>query len=475
MKLNKKKIRNCLLYLLKFSFTIVPLGFGAPTVAQPTMPLIVRYNGPGNDFDRGEAVAVDRSGNFYVTGLSIGSGTGYDYATIKYSATGQQLWVRRYDGPGNTDNSANALAVDSKGNAYVPGDKANALAIDSSGNVYVTGVSVGSGTSNDYATIKYSANGEQIWVRRYNGLGNSDDSANAIAVDSSGNVYVTGASVGSGTSSDYATIKYDTNGTQLWVKRYNEANLDDSANALAVDNSGNVYVTGASVGSSTSSDYALIKYSSNGTVLWVKRYDNKSTSGNDSGDSASDLAVDAYGNVYVTGTSSGFDTSNDYATIKYSSNGTQLWIQRYNEANSDDSANALALDSYGNVYVTGSSVGFGTSEEDYATIKYDRYGNQLWLRRYNKSSIFGDRASDIALDASNNVYVTGTNSDFDYATIKYSSNGTQLWVRTYNGSSTDVTAALAVNASGNVYVTGSSYSGSTFIDYATIKYDTNGN
>jgi hypothetical protein len=202
-----------------------------------------RYNGPGNSGDGAYAIAVDRSGNVYVTGYSVGLGTYRDYATIKYSSTGKQLWVKRYNGPGNGD------------------DYAYAIAVDRSGNVYVTGYSTGSGTGYDYATIKYSSSGKELWVKRYNGPGNNGDYAFAMAVDSSGNVYVTGYSVGSGTYRDYATIKYSSTGKQLWVKRYNgPGNGDDYAFAVAVDSSNNVYVTGYSTGSGTGYDYATIKY-----------------------------------------------------------------------------------------------------------------------------------------------------------------------------------------------------------------------
>jgi outer membrane protein assembly factor BamB len=202
---------------------------------------VKRYNGPGNRYDLATAIAVDSSGNVYVTGSSEGSGTSSDYATIKYSSTGKQLWVKRYNGPGNG------------------GDVATAIAVDSSANVYVTGNSVA--TLGNYATIKYSSTGKELWVRRYNGPTNGSDTADAIAVDSAGNVYVTGYSEGSGTSFDYATIKYSSTGKQLWVRRYNgPENGVDSAYAMAVDSSGNVYVTGYSEGSGTSFDYATIKY-----------------------------------------------------------------------------------------------------------------------------------------------------------------------------------------------------------------------
>ncbi|MDH5187308.1 MAG: SBBP repeat-containing protein, partial [candidate division WOR-3 bacterium] len=91
---------------------------------------------------------------------------------------------------------------------------------------------------------------DTAWVRRYNGAGNSFDEAYAIAVDNQGNVYVTGASYGSGTQYDYATIKYNSTGETLWVRRYNIPGIGwDIAQDIAVDNQDNIYVTGYSWGS----------------------------------------------------------------------------------------------------------------------------------------------------------------------------------------------------------------------------------
>jgi hypothetical protein len=357
-----------------------------------------KYNGPGNSDDRATALAVDRSGNVYVTGYSYGSGTNYDYATIKYYPNGDTAWVRRYNGPGNLDDGANALAV------------------DDSGNVYVTGHSWGSGTGPDYATIKYYPNGDTAWVRRYNGLGNADDEANAIAVDGSGNVCVTGfdMSVGSGTNYDYATIKYDPNGKQLWLKTYNgPGNADDVPTAIAVDGSGNIYVTGWSPDSGTYYyDDVTIKYYPNGDTAWLRRHNGPGNSDN----AAKAIAVDPSGNVYVTGF--------NYTTIKYDSAGNQLWVQGYIAPGQAGAvANAVAVDGSGNVYVTGWSDSYVTSF-DYATIKYDSAGNQLWVQRYCGIGTFADdEPSAIAVDGPGNVYVTGwslgSGTSDDYATIKY--------------------------------------------------------
>jgi uncharacterized delta-60 repeat protein len=444
--------------IVAFSLVLLaalPLGpWGMGQTQPPTELWVARYNGPGNSTDNAYLIAVDSSGNIYVTGYSYGSGTSIDYATIKYDTNGNQLWVARYNGPGNGS------------------DFATAIAVDSSGNVYVTGYSYGSGWQTAYATIKYDTNGNQLWVARYNGPGNGPDLAIAIAVDSSGNVYVTGYGPGSGTYYDYATIKYDTNGNQLWVARYNgPGNSTDMAKRIAIDSSDNVYVTGSSVGPGTNYDYATIKYDTNGNQLWVARYNGPSNSS----DRPSPIAVDSSGNVYVTGDSVGSGWQNNYATIKYDNNGNQLWVARYNGQGNGDYTSAIAADSSGNVYVTGYSYGSGW-QGDYVTIKYDTNGNQLWLARYNGPGNSSDRPSAIAADSSGNIYVTGysysSGTTNDYATIKYDTNGNQLWVATYNGpgNGSDYGSAIALDSSGNVYVTGQSYGSGTDYDYATIKY-----
>jgi hypothetical protein len=126
---------------------------------------------------------------------------------------------------------------------------------------------------------------------------------------------------------------------------------------------------------------------------WVARYDGLVHQN----DSAADIALDAWGNVYVTGTSCiGFDTrvgciDYDWATVKYDTAGNRLWSASYNAPGSFQDANAVAVDGAGNVYVTGSvcvgeswdELGGYCFESHYATVKYDPNGNQLWVARYD--------------------------------------------------------------------------------------------
>ncbi|MBI4331240.1 MAG: PKD domain-containing protein [Chloroflexi bacterium] len=359
-------------------------------------------------------------------------------------------------------------------------DWATAIAVDASGNVYVTGTSLHPGFGGDYLTFKYNNSGVWQWQAYYNNGMDRADTARAIAVDASGNVYVTGASRRFSGTDDYTTVKYNSSGVKQWETYYyyGTANGYDSPAAVAVDGSGNVYVTGSSEGGTAGDDYATVKYNSSGAKLWATRY-NGPASGSDR---ATAMFLDGSGNVYVTGYSAGAGSGDDYVTIKYdTSSGNQQWIARYNgPGNGDDRASGIALDGSGNVYVTGSSLGIGTGD-DYTTIKYNSSGLEMWAARYNGPGNGRDAPSGIGLDGTGNVYVTGASagagSGNDYATIKYNSSGNEQWVRRYNGpgNGEDTASAIVVDAAGNVYATGSSYGGSgSGMDYATIWYDTGG-
>ncbi|MBE2216715.1 MAG: SBBP repeat-containing protein [Ignavibacteria bacterium] len=357
------------------------------------------------------------------------------------------------------------------------GYSALAIAVDASGNIYVTGAGAQGTSFRDYVTVKYNSSGVVQWMARYNGTAGADDIAEKITVDGSGNVYVTGSSYGSGQNLDYLTIKYNSSGVEQWTARHNgPGSVIDEAHSIAVDAAGNVYVTGESRVTSLNPDYATIKYNSSGIEQWVSRY-NGPANNTDIGNS---LAVDGAGNVYVTGESRLNSSYSDYATIKYNSSGVQQWVKRYDgTASQNDRAIALKLDAAANVYITGSSAGTG-SIGDIATIKYNSSGDTQWTVRYNGPDNLSEHGNALAVDAAGNVYVTGrtavTSINTNYITLKYNSSGVQQWVSTYDGpgNSTDESYDIAVDLSGNVYITGESTLISTNRDYATIKYNTAG-
>jgi uncharacterized delta-60 repeat protein len=471
---------------------------------------LMAYDG-GLGNDRATALTTDASGNVYVTGKTS-NGLTDDYLTIKYDITGTQQWLGVWIGAGGGNDAPSAIAVDGSGNVYVTGqsdvdpavtinnnystvkynssgtqmwnqlyngtanlsDGANAIAIDASGNVIVAGNSHGLATQRDGVAIKYDPNGTSLWTYRFDGQGDNSDKANAIIVDGIGNTYVTGSAVRTGASKDYCTIKYNSLGDTTWVKTFNGAgNNNDEASAIAVDASGNVYVTGYAKGLTSSKDITTIKYNSIGDTLWIKSY-NGTGNGDDYGVA---LKVDASGNVFVTGYSDGDATvaiNYDYVTIKYNSTGTQLWATRYNgTGNATDQPVGICIDGSGNSYVTGKSS--NGADDDFRTIKYNSSGVQQWNMVYDGSN-GNDRAAAITIDASANIYVTGRTSngtDDDFATIKYSSTGAQLWISLYDGIiGNDRALAIAV-AAGNVYVTGQSSVGLTD-DFATVKYNATG-
>jgi alpha-tubulin suppressor-like RCC1 family protein len=409
-------------------------------------------------------LAVDQSGNVYVTGKVTDAGKDYNYGTTRYNQDGNIAW-----GP----------IVEKGREAY--NHEAAAIALDDN-YVYVTGKIAGPDGDYAFGTIKYDrGNGNRLWSRQENGDGDpagvaNPDEAVAIAVDAQGNVYVAGNSYSVSREWSYKVVKYDRDGNRKWTA-LSDAN-ENSANpdkifAMAIDASGNVYVTGIGYYDDAAlDDYMTIKYNGNdGQVLWKKFYHG------DAEDQPLALALDRPGHVFVTGRSKNSFGDWDYLTIKYdAANGAALKTVKHNSGE-NDMPKALAVDGAGNVFVTGGSQQPNTSH-DYLTIKYNANLETVWVRRYNNPGINDyDMANDLALDAAGNVYVTGLSSrgqhgGYDYATVKYDPQGAERWAIRYEGPGDDIPSAVALDQEGHVYVTG--YSEKTpgaDQDYLTIKYE----
>lgn len=414
-----------------------------------------RYNSESDGDEVAAAIAVDAGGNVYVTGGSEGIGASSDYVTIKYNSVGTEQWVACYD---------------RKRHGAASYDVATALAADDNGNVYVAGWS-----ENSLATIKYNAAGVEQWAARHQGT--SNNAANAIAVDKHGNVIVTGQCDG-----NFVTIKYNAVGREEWHSGFAETNNSQGlATALALDPGGNVYVTGMYEGLGYP-EFLTIKYNSAGTREWEAFY--KGAEGYN-WNIATALALDDSGNVYVTGESGFYFEENeltrediDFATIKYSPTGETIWIARYGPAYECSYATALKVDRDGNVFVA------GQDRHDYATVKYDAAGNQKWITHFTGPGDTEDVATNLAIDKAGNVVVTGWSTgeqdDKDYVTVKYNSAGFEQWARreSHSSNSFDVAASLKLDGAGNVYLTGTSQNASSAAHspaaWTTLSYDATG-
>ncbi len=279
---------------------------------------------------------------------------------------------------------------------------------------------------------------DTAWARRYDGGRSDEDWVSDMYVDPAGCVYLAGTAVTGASYADIVVQKYLSDGTLDWTAVYDGAGADeDSASALAVDAEGNVYVCGWCTEESTGLDLVTIKYDSGGTLVWASVFGREGTGG----DGALDICLDGSGRVLVTGFASDTSVRNiDYCTISYdSSDGDTNWVRFYNRTpeNEDDVAVSICCDGDDYAYVTGYSYDDGT-DYDIATVKYRSDGERVWTRRFNNRPWLGDDYGAVVVydPVTNSVLVGGTvyheDHDYDYFTIKYSLTGDSLWARAYN-------------------------------------------
>lgn len=443
----------------KFTLILAFLSAGLVSgFSQINIQWASRYTSAGNNIDRAIDLARDTSGNVIITGTSW-NGANFDIVTVKYDPAGNELWNRSYNGAGA---------------GY---DEGRAIAVDESGNVYVTGVSEGASSNYNAITIMYDPSGNQAWATTYNGSGNGYDEGYDIMADNIGNVYITGGAVTSN-STDYLTIKYNSAGVQQWASLYNFSGVNvDEAYAMDMDVSGNVYVTGYSYGGAGNDfDVATIKYNNGGTQQWVHRYNGPGSRF----DSGQDIEVSGSGDVFVCGYARAAVGITNYESLllKIDNNGALQWARTYDGPGVDyDRANKLLIQSNGNVVITGRSVGTTSTAQDMLLINYNgTSGSTIWTRRYDGGDVQYDEGKDISDDNLGYIYVTGysynTGSNNNYITFKYDSLGTMVWLVKNNGpaNNSDQAYSMATDTIGNIYITGLSKGVGTNDDYNTIKY-----
>lgn len=381
------------------------------------------------------------------------------FAIISLSVNGQpviQNWVQIYDGSDSGE------------------DVTTAISTDINGNVFVTGASVATNGQPDYVTIKYSSLGTPLWTNHYDGPSESYDRPAGLKLDSQGNVFVTGASYGSPSGADFATIAYSNVGTPLWTNRYRGSwDGGEEADGLAVDSNDDIYVVGHS---DSPYAYIVIKYSNEGLPLWTNFLVGPATTAN----ASSTITTDNNRDVFVTTAAANESGHIRYLTAKYSSAGVPQWTNSYvGPGDYADKPTGITVDANGNVFVAGISYGDGTGF-DFATVAYSSTGIPLWTNRFNGSGNDWDGAKGIASGTNGIIFVFGYSPTIfggppHYATLAYSNSGLPLWTNLYSGGvGDDEPSGITVDGNGDVFVTGYSTGAGTSSDFATVKYTKSG-
>lgn len=423
-----------------------------------------RYD--GGAYDAALAVAADSNDNVIVTGCSE---IQHDYPVANETV-----------GTGNGSQTNFTLGhhpiVNGSERIYLGGNQTTNYTIDYTTGKITFNTAPGIGVAitadydyevvnYDYYTIKYNSRGNELWNRTYDSGGS--DEAHGIAVDLADNIIVTGYC-----QLNYYTIKYTPNGTELWNSTYNSGG-DDLAFAAAVDSESNITVTGRS-----NDNYYTIKYDPNGTELWNRTYNGTGF------DEATGVAVDSDDNIVVTGYSMNAtgNSTNDYYTIKYDPNGNEIWNVTY-DSGGNDCAQEVALDSEGNIAVTGGSIALGgNSTWYYCTVKYYPNGTEFWTEpvTYHSPYTYTSPGEDVGTgDGSTTEFMLGyhpvvAGSEKIYLnyvlTTNYTINYTagQITFNPAPGSGKAITATYralagatafgaAVDSEDNIIVTGRSY------------------
>ncbi|MBI5244168.1 MAG: right-handed parallel beta-helix repeat-containing protein [Elusimicrobia bacterium] len=364
-------------------FTVNFTNFGG--AGTPGGGWLSTLNGPSNGNDGAFAAAVDKSSNVYATYYCT-DGTKGLYV-LKYDRLGAIQWTKYYNSPVNTDVGAEGIGVDGAGNVFVAGQELR------------TDLSQGE----NILVRKYDTDGNLLWHSTYNSPGNNTDMAMGLAVDGAGNAYaagwVTRGDLGQG--HNMWLRKYGPSGLLQWTTTYNSpANSDDEANGVAVDGSGNVYL----VGSENRTDLGqgvnmrILKYDPNALLQWTTAY----TSPGSQADVARGVALDSAGDLFVTGYETISGQSQNVWLRKYDSSGQTLWTKTYDSpAHAQDVGYGVAVDTAGNPYVAGTEqrTDLGTSWDIWVR-KYDSDGLTQWTTVYTSPGGNMDTAYGIGLTGS---------------------------------------------------------------------------
>jgi uncharacterized delta-60 repeat protein len=368
------------------------------------------------------------------------------------------------------------------GDLNIVNAKGLAITNDNSGKCYVAGYIQSQYNGSDIVVIKYSQDGDTLWTRTFNGQGNSEDKAFGIVTDDNNNVYVTGSVTMTGRGLELILIKYNSGGHLLWYKTFGATanNTDDEGLAIALDNNGSACVAGYCTNQNGITNQLIQRYAPNGNLAFSKMFDGPENLGS----KAFGIVVDADNFIYITGYVTTSAKMEDISVVKFNRQGVLIWDRRYDGGEAaEDKAFGIAVDETDNIYVTGyvstDNTGLNT---DAVLLKYSSNGVIKWNRSYNgEGTVTEDKAWGIVVDDDkNSVYITGQTTTaangLDYLTLKYSFSGVNKWDAKYNGpgNGSDVANAIALLPGNKVIVTGKSWGTNQNHDYATVKINNGG-
>ena len=417
------------------------------------------------------------------------------------------LWAQRAGG--NQTEEPQSVSVDAIGNTYVSGYFFDSILIFGTDTLVNT-----PGGSADIFIVKYDTLGNVIWAKGF-GSNQFDDGID-IATDAAGDVYFCGTfngltitmgsvtltnAAGLGNTSDLFLMKMDSSGIVLWAKRAGGME-NDYGTDLAVDNSGDILMTGifksssitfgATVlgnagGGSGTSDAFIAKYDSLGSLIWAK------SEGGGADDEGRDVTANILGDIFLLGVFNGTSITfgsttlpnagvgyNDIFISKYDSLGNIIWAKGIGGSNNEDVRN-ISMDLLGNILVAGnfnsptltigSTVLTTAGSDDVLVVKYDTSGNIIWAE--SAGGTLSDRCYGSMVDANNNLIITGffnspvltigstalsTVGSYDIFLAKYDFAGNVSWAKSFGGTSIEFVYGIDVCNNNDVLITGSFYS-----------------
>ncbi|RJR22588.1 MAG: DUF2341 domain-containing protein [Nitrospiraceae bacterium] len=370
-----------------------------------------RFDSDQNDMDIAITAAVDSNNDVLVSGFSFmySAGAGEntnDIYSIKYPSTGPpEEWNDQYNGPAGDDDRSSVVAISTDGN----------------NNYAIVGYGRNISWDDDIYLLKYLPDGTRVWAAEpYNG--GRHDYPSSVAFDPAGNIIVAGH-VHNGSDYDFFVRKYrGTDGTPVWTDVYNVAGSgNDFTRGLAVDSSGNAYVTGVAVSASGNEDFYTIKYSgTDGSRLWERSFNGLANGIDEPVGIAFDRAND---DVVIAGTTLVSSGNNDFHIIRYDTEGNVVWARTLDRPEYDDFAVAMSIDLTGNVHVAGDT--YDGLQTDIISVQYDFDGNFAGGSIYNGAAGGNDGASAVTVNRLGEAFVGGqevnSSGDTDYIVYKVES------------------------------------------------------